>query len=869
MQRLSRCLAFVALTCALLVAAPTPALATNGVPSQDEAVTLSDETPPSEDEPTSLSAETEPSSDEEPVFVEGEPALDEEPIAVEEASAQELTTQESTYQGGTIPILRFTFYDGVDPDTGEVISGDEQIQRVIESIGHVYRATGVSVTIEVPPTYDNPEEDLWDGVSGYTGATNLGIEFFRGRGNSTWRQAKKPFKFKLETKANLFGMGSNKHWTLLANFNDKSLSLDRLAGWLGDQMGMPFTPRGVPVDLYLNDQYFGSYLLAEEVRVDKNRVDIEEVDASAGDPDSTAITGGYLFGTNRMPTTPENEYFLTSRNTTFTYNTPEYEPPLSDAQTAQQRYLVSFLDRVEDAVYGEGFVNADGEHIWDLMDRQSTADMWLVQEFLCNPDAYATPSTYLYKLRDTVASDGSVVPGKLFWGPLWDFDLVWGQEKVEGFDYTDYMWINLLRQDPGFVETIKERWKVLDAALWELDRPGGLLDQYVGEIEESWNADHERWQKHDDDADSIQQAIEALRSRFEARRDWFNAHLDELQTSYHTVRFVVDDTEVKSFIAKDGSAFNPDAPEAPEKGGMVFGGWKTAEGTTYDCETPVCEDATYFATYLDPSTLIPATDIFFPLPEIWVQYGTGLQYDLFPLDAQDKRITWSSSDESVVTVDKNGYLVPQVTEFDESSTAEAVVTAHLVGSGREASVRVVVYDPSVVALPEATSITVDDAMALDVDTWQQVHLETEPSPSMQNDYFRVRYESEDEGIATVSPTGVIYGVAPGTVTVRALLEDPITGDAIAVREISVTVSAHVEPEPEPEPEPTPQPEPDPEPTPTPTPTPDQGDKVRPSAPQRGRTPLPQTADATQVQLIAPLVALAAVSLALARVLQER
>ncbi|MBR3160847.1 MAG: hypothetical protein IKF14_17325 [Atopobiaceae bacterium] len=92
---------------------------------------------------------------------------------------------------GPIPILRFTFHDDIDPDTGEVtLSGDEKIQLVIESPEHEYRATGVSV--EVPPDYDNPEEGLWDGVSGYEGATDLGIEFFRGRGNSTWIPDKNP-----------------------------------------------------------------------------------------------------------------------------------------------------------------------------------------------------------------------------------------------------------------------------------------------------------------------------------------------------------------------------------------------------------------------------------------------------------------------------------------------------------------------------------------------------------------------------------------------------------------------------------------------------------------------------------------------------
>ena len=104
----------------------------------------------------------------------------------QELPEAEIAAQADEYQPGSIPILRFTFHDDIDPDTGEVtLSGDEKIRLVIETPNHQYRAEGVSLTVEVPPTYDNPEKDLLDGVSGYTGATDLSIEFFRGRGNST------------------------------------------------------------------------------------------------------------------------------------------------------------------------------------------------------------------------------------------------------------------------------------------------------------------------------------------------------------------------------------------------------------------------------------------------------------------------------------------------------------------------------------------------------------------------------------------------------------------------------------------------------------------------------------------------------------
>ena len=76
---------------------------------------------------------------------------------------------EDTYRGGSIPVLKITFRDDVDPDTGEVIlSGDEKIELMNESIKHEYRAEGVSMSLIVPDTYDNPESDILDGVSGYT-----------------------------------------------------------------------------------------------------------------------------------------------------------------------------------------------------------------------------------------------------------------------------------------------------------------------------------------------------------------------------------------------------------------------------------------------------------------------------------------------------------------------------------------------------------------------------------------------------------------------------------------------------------------------------------------------------------------------------
>ena len=120
----------------------------------------------------------------------------------------------------------------------------------------------------------------------------------RGRGNSTWNQKeKKPFKIKLDKKEDIFGFGKNKHWVLLANAFDPSLIRNRITFKLSEALVFEFTPQGVPVDLVIKGdrygtKYLGNYWFGENIRVDDNRLEIDELDED--DTEMPAITGGYL-----------------------------------------------------------------------------------------------------------------------------------------------------------------------------------------------------------------------------------------------------------------------------------------------------------------------------------------------------------------------------------------------------------------------------------------------------------------------------------------------------------------------------------------------------------------------------------------------
>ena len=117
----------------------------------------------------------------------------------------------------------------------------------------------------------------------------------------------------------------------------------------------------------------------------------------------------------------------TARNTSAITIWATY-PPSFDVRDggyeneAQKTYIESHLNRVEDALY-EG-----GTRYRELMDVKSAAGYWLINTLALNPDAYKTSSTYIYKELD---ADG--VTGKIFWGPVWDFDFAWDVgEMYEG-----------------------------------------------------------------------------------------------------------------------------------------------------------------------------------------------------------------------------------------------------------------------------------------------------------------------------------------------------------------------------------------------------------------------------------------------------
>lgn len=104
------------------------------------------------------------------------------------------------------------------------------------------------------------------------------LKQIKGRGNATFQYAKKSYQIKLADKTALCGTDKAKTWVLLANQHDNSLLRNQLSFALSNAVGLRFTPDCQPVDLYINGDYLGSYLLCEKVQVAKGRVEIADLE---------------------------------------------------------------------------------------------------------------------------------------------------------------------------------------------------------------------------------------------------------------------------------------------------------------------------------------------------------------------------------------------------------------------------------------------------------------------------------------------------------------------------------------------------------------------------------------------------------------
>ena len=257
----------------------------------------------------------------------------------------------------------------------------------------------------------------------------------RGRGNSTWGiHPKKPFQMKFDDKTEFLGMPADKKWLFLAEYSDKTMLRNTIAFEMGYISQLDWTPQSAFAEVYINNEYNGTYNISQKVEESNNRV-------ALGDT-------GYLLEIDQLDRLDADDvYFYTD---SFLINIKE---PNLDLGSTEYHYVKDLINEFETALYSSQFKDPASGYA-KFIDMDSFIDWYLISEITKNVDSKFFSSIYL-----------NVMPGeKIKMGPLWDFDLSFGNvdyadsQYADGFWVKDHPWYTRLFQDPAFVNKINERF---------------------------------------------------------------------------------------------------------------------------------------------------------------------------------------------------------------------------------------------------------------------------------------------------------------------------------------------------------------------------------------------------------------------------
>jgi spore coat protein CotH len=257
----------------------------------------------------------------------------------------------------------------------------------------------------------------------------------RGRGNSTWWiHPKKPYQLKFSTKTPVLGMPEEKKWIFLAEHSDKTLMRNKIAFEMGYLSVLDWTPKCEHAEVYLNNSYNGTYNITQKVEVGSNRVNIGST--------------GYLLEIDQFDRLEAGDVYFYSND--FLLN---IKAPSLGFDTEPYNYIKNLIKEFETALHGSQFKDPNIGYA-KYIDVDSFIDWYLISEITKNQDSQSFSSIYL-----------NVIPGgKIKMGPLWDFDLAFGNVNYSqatnssGFWVKDHKWFSRLFQDPIFVAKVKQRF---------------------------------------------------------------------------------------------------------------------------------------------------------------------------------------------------------------------------------------------------------------------------------------------------------------------------------------------------------------------------------------------------------------------------
>lgn len=409
------------------------------------------------------------------------------------------------------------------------------------------------------------------------GQAHMGsVSAINGRGNASWwGSEKKPYSLELSVETDMLGMGKARKWILLANSMDRSHMKNKVVLDFAEKAGLPYSADSRWVDLYLNGEYAGLYLLCERNEIHRQRVDIP-------------MENSFLVSL-------ELESRLVKREYPY-IRTQAAQALRIHQQNMETEQLQQMWQSVENAILSPDDIDpVTGKHLLELIDLDSWVRKYLLEEVFANVDACSI-SQYFY-------ADGS---GRIFAGPPWDYDGAMGHfvpqtmfgNRIQASEIKPLPWFSTLYQKDFFLERVKQLYEQEFRPLLK-QLLSQELGEYAGQIQLSAAMNAIRWPGVDQEREWKEMEV------YMAQRMAFLDSLWIREEPYCTV-YVDLGTEINSvnYMVSPGSCL-PELPEYADTETVRYHGWYImGSEEPFDITQPIYED---MQIYLKQTSLVEET----------------------------------------------------------------------------------------------------------------------------------------------------------------------------------------------------------------------------------------------------------------------
>ncbi len=357
-----------------------------------------------------------------------------------------------------------------------------------------------------------------------------------GRGNSSWGMQKKPYTLKMKEICNLVEKANTKDYVLVANGCDDSSLRNKIVYDAAIAAGLKYSPKTDWVDLYVDGDYIGLYLITTQIHVSEYAMDLSLLEERTAKKNAFSLSSygtyfestpsGIMKGYN-IPSNPEDitggyllEFELPDRvnkesNIFETHSGQNISIKYPSAVSREQmQYIMRLVDLLEKSM--------GSDDIYDYIDKDSWVDYYLIQEIFAND---SQTSYFFYKDSDSVDE-------KIYAGPVWDYDLTLGtaysynRKSPQSFAVNTWGWFNKIYPNQTFKDSVCERFSGFYRS-YTMSLIIALIDEYCEKIHDSYQMDRIRWQgtnvfEYCDHFDTLEQHADSIKHFIDYRLEFLD-----------------------------------------------------------------------------------------------------------------------------------------------------------------------------------------------------------------------------------------------------------------------------------------------------------------------------------------------------------